>query len=240
MVGNYRAAVVLNNTGVALLERGAYRQAMATFKDAILVMKRSLRCTAGLMKPALSDVEVKIENAAKRLANPQPFPLVLPTSVVSHDGSLQYSAMKSALTHNAFCAVPIRIEPSCLQEDTDLDSTILLYNFAIAHICMAKLTECTADIEQFREGSLKLLQMACSIASEEDMLDMDDECGSTFSEVRLLLSAAALKNIGLVLWDMGRLPEAYATQQQYLELGASLEEMEELSFLIGDTHSAAA
>jgi hypothetical protein len=257
MMSAYRAAVALNNTGVALLERGAYRQAMATLKDSLLVMKRTLRfskfASPDCMKHALMDVETRVQKAVKRLANPQPFSPMLPISVVSHDGSLQYSVMKSGLMKNngAFCAIPVRIEPADLRndaepQDTDLESAIILYNFALAHICMSKYSNSSEDIEQFREGSLKLLQMACTIAShQDDIFDddvMDEECeeDDMICEVRLLLSAAALKNVVQVLFDMGRVHEADVTHHRLLELGLALEEMEDLSFLVGDSHSAAA
>ena len=88
---------------------------------------------------------------------------------------------------------------------------------------------------------MKLLEMAGSIAFEDDMLNQTTEDESDdISEVRLLLSAAAVKNAVQVLCDMGRITEANVTYQRFLELGISLEELEEMSFSSGESHSARA
>ena len=249
MFEHYRVAVALNNMGVALLERGAYCQAMKTLKDSILVMKGILRtsskCTVG------DDIQTKIDMATKRLMSPQPVPSTLPVTILSHDGSLLYSSMKSVLTQGDFCAVLVRIEPLDLRspehQDTDLESAIILYNFAIAHICMAKHSDSTTDVKQFREGSLKLLEMACDIAAEEvpckdrmEEEENDDDSEDKFGELRLLLSAAALKNLIEVLADMGRIAEATEYHQRFIILGNSLDEMEAMFVWVGDSASAPA
>jgi hypothetical protein len=154
-----RAVIALNNTGVSLLERGAFPQALQTFKDSIAVLKRVLR---GRRPSSQNNRDAEVQNmldsAEKRLASS-----FLPTSstscwplasiyTVSHDGTT-FSGLPITADHiYSFEYIPVRIECTTAdlpfhisdvtsgilrRRDADFESALVLYNFALAHLSLA-------------------------------------------------------------------------------------------------------
>jgi hypothetical protein len=143
----------LNNMGVSLLERRAYRQGMETLKDAILVMKRVLRPLSispqqgfGNTPNSMSDAETRIHRASKRMANPHPIPSAVSIDVASHSATFSHRNYLESVLHGGSSfplRSPLRIEAADLVSleggDNVLESAIMLFNLGLAHLCMAKL-----------------------------------------------------------------------------------------------------
>jgi hypothetical protein len=235
LIRDHRAAIALNNMGVSLLEQRAYRQGMETLKDAIFVMKRVFRpqsrnSTLGATLDSTRGTDVKIHRAVQRMANPQPVPSAVIVDVISHGASSHSSPLGSILRESSSSSftVPIRIEATDLDfpedRDPDLESSIMLYNFGLAHLCMAKLAKTPMKL---REGALKLFNMAYSIVSNKNALSRfsDDEMRRV-SETRLLLALAVLNNVVKVLTEMGKHTEANNSFQRLVRLGTAINELD--------------
>jgi hypothetical protein len=147
-----RAAIALNNTGVALLERGAHQLAVQTFENSIAVLKRELDINSGLSESNDGFVRRKLELAETRLASTfKPTFAPNPQSTVcirrfSFDGcsfnDLKFD-LEQVLSKNMY--MPASIDPSgvpCLNEDSahdiDFQFAVIIYNFALAHLCLAQ------------------------------------------------------------------------------------------------------
>lgn len=89
---DYRAAIALNNAGVNLLEKRAYKQAMETLQDGIHVMKEAFRRPQGAspqdmlqtsLRPVSSaEIDFKLRRASHHIAHPQPMHIPMPFHAV--------------------------------------------------------------------------------------------------------------------------------------------------------------
>jgi hypothetical protein len=234
LLRDYRGAIALNNIGVSLLERRAYRQAVETLKDAITFMKHVFRpqvvVTPGAtFKSSSLNVDARVAAAMERLECPQSSPTLRdPEDLVVQD-SLQPSSIRAAALEgiSSSFTMPIRIEAadsdSPENRDPDLESAIMLYNFGIAHLCLSKLSR--AGLTKFRDGALKLFNMSYSIISNKNALaGMNTEEIRKLSETRVLLAIVVLNNLVRVQTEMGKHAEANESYQRLVRLGSAVRE----------------
>jgi len=237
LIREHRAAIALNNMGVSLLERRAYRQGMETLKDAIFVMKRVIHPQSktpdfATNTPSTNSTEAKVNRANKRMANPQPVPSAFSCDVISHEAiSSHHQPMDSVLRKGAASpsTFPIRIEAGnidCPEDrNPDLESAIMLHNFGVAHLCMSKLAKSPL---KFQEGALALFNMAYSIISNRNTIaQLSDSDMRSVSETRLLLAVVVLNNVVRVLRATGNHSEADESYQKLVRLGTAINEIEE-------------
>jgi hypothetical protein len=227
LIRDHRAAIALNNMGVSLLKRRAYRQGMETLKDAIFVMERVLRPPlissqrVGETPNSTSYAEAKVHRASKRMANPQPIPSAGGIDVVSQCAIFSHRSCSGSLLHRASSSL-LRIEATDLvsreDRDSDLESSIMLYNFGLAHLCMAKLAKTPIKLQ---EGALKLFNMAYSI-----LATLSDIEGHGIREDMVLLAATTLNNIVALLTQMGKHSEANESYQELARLGRAIQEFQ--------------
>jgi hypothetical protein len=250
LIRDHRAAIALNNMGVSMLERRAYRQGMETLKDAILVMKRVLRRSPSISSQSFghtpnstSDVDTKVHHASKRMANPQPIPSAVSVDIVSHCPTFSHHSYLGSVLHGGSSSAfrsPIRIEAAGLvsleESDYLLESSIILFNFGLAHLCMAKLDNsimhfnfglahlCMAKldktpIKRLQEGALKIFSMVYSI-----LASLCNQEGHGIREEMILILAATLDNIVALLTQMGKHSEANESDQELARLGRAIQE----------------
>jgi hypothetical protein len=230
---DHRAAIALNNMGVSLLERRAYRQGLETLKDAIFVMKRVLRpasiSSQGLCKTpnSTSYAEAKVHRASKRMANPQPISSAISIDVLSQCATFSHRSCPSdSVLHaggpSSPLSSPLRIEATDLisleDRDSDLESSIMLYNFGLAHLCMAKLVKTPIKLQ---EGALKLFNMAYCILAPRC-----DQEGHGIREDIVLLAATTLNIIVALLTQMGKYSEANESDHELARLGRAIQEFQ--------------
>jgi hypothetical protein len=229
LIRDHRAAIALNNMGVSLLERRAYREGMETLKDAIFIMKRVLRplpiSFQELSKTpeSTSDADAKVERASKRMANLRPIPSAVSIDVVSRCATFSHRSDSGSVLHGSSSSSLryfLRIEATdfvSLGEegrDSDLESSIMLYNFGLAHLCMAKLAKMPIKLQ---EGALTLFNMAYSV-----LAPLCDQEGHGKREDMVLLAAIALNNIVALLTQMGMHSEA----NELARLGSAIHEFQ--------------
>jgi hypothetical protein len=260
-IRDHRAAIALNNMGVSLLERRAYRQGMETLKDAILVMKRVLRSPSissqGSEKPPISTsyTDTKVHRASKRMANPQPVPSAVSIDIVSHCATFSHHSHLGSVLHGGSSSPlrsPLRIEAADLdsleESDRALESSIMLFNFGLAHLCMAKLNNyimrfnfgfariCMAKLDKtpikLQEGALKIFSMVYSVIAS-----LCNQEGHKIREDMILLAAGTLENIVALLTQMGKHSEANESDQELARLGRTIQEFQGRN--LGHQHAAA-
>jgi tetratricopeptide (TPR) repeat protein len=250
LIRDHRAAIALNNMGVSLLEQRAYRQGMETLKDAIFVMKlvfrpQSRNSGLGAASDSTSSTDMKIHRAVQRMANPKPVPSAVIIDVVSHGVASSHCSPLGSILHessSSSCTVAIRIEATDLDcpedRDPDLESAMMLYNFGLAHLCMAKLAKSPMKLQ---EGALKLFNMAYSIISNKNGLSRLSEGEMRLkSETRLLLAVTVLSNVVRVLTEMGKHAEANNSYQRLIRLGTAINELDYPGPMGGKIDAAAA
>jgi hypothetical protein len=129
---------------------------------------------------------------------------------------------------------PIRIEiidSECLlNRDADLDSAIMLYNYALAHVAMA---DCSCLKKKYRLGAVALLDMATAVImngdgglcykTPGDSHQGVDEQG--YNENRLLISFIIASNRVRVLMDLGDFCAANEIAAHLRPLGEAVAEM---------------
>jgi hypothetical protein len=231
LIRDHRAAIALNNMGVALLERRAYRQGMETLKDAIFVMKRVLQPPSissqgvGKTPHPTSYAEAKIYRASKRMANPRPVPSDVSIDVASQCSTFSHRSYSGSVLHGGSSSplsAPLRIEATDLvaldNRDSDLESSIMLYNFGLAHRCMAKFAKTPIKLQ---EGALKLFNMAYFVFAT-----LSEHEGHIIKEDMVLLAAATLNNIIALLTQMGKHSEANESDQELARLGRAIQEFQ--------------
>lgn len=173
--GIYRAAISLNNIACRLQERCCDRQALLTFQDALDFMKAISSSSANPTKilPSPQDAEMKLHNAAERLARPCPTKIKqgsyrqgLTIATTGDDSDCLETIQTVSIYSYRPTAVLIRIEeygcPTLTLRDVELDSTIILSNFGLSYFFLSSsMAESpTADIENLRRNSINILKLA--------------------------------------------------------------------------------
>ena len=179
-------AVYLNNVGCALLEQGAYDDAMDTFRDAVAIIKTV--CVAAdssqssnSQSKTIQDINSSLRlpdcivSANQRLAFPnrcqvvsQELPLCFdaPTPAMGFLAleDYRYFEFDTHLFHHPHHTLvcPIRMEDSSTA-DSDLVSGIMLYNLALSYTCVAKCQTIVANRNQLNQAAARLFELADAI-----------------------------------------------------------------------------
>jgi hypothetical protein len=161
---NYRCALVLNNIGLKLLSTHCYQQGLETLKDATALIKATFYPTSAT---ARVDLDQKIQQAHQRLANPQvSCHSAMQVRRLAH-GNLDQDTLYAVLSENTSTSFPIWIEQDYLSEtgSPEFESAIILFNTAIAYLCMSKVPtfEGSKLALKYHNGALRLLQISQSI-----------------------------------------------------------------------------
>ena len=209
---NYRGAIALNNFAVALLHRHSYRQAIDTLKDAVAIMCSVLRDDRQINAIQVNE---KLANASYRLAHSNVSECdAIKIQVVTQHGISRKEYEGMASTKNCYA---VRIEDFAPDlRDADLESSILLHNFALAHYCLAR-TENGSQRVRLGEGALKLSMSAYRVVngltfdrrSPRSAVEQSSVCFFTV----LIVSTYAH-----ILSDMGKNNEAKETDEKLATL----------------------
>ena len=152
---DWRAAVALNNAGVAMMERSCSRQAFEMFKSAAYATKvsyyRNSDIGSGDMQGYDNEVRCKmlskLQRADRLASRPKPAPLPFPINVYSHD-VIHYSTCvnindkRTAKTGSLdYPLTLIRIETADVEvwdeREPDFLTAIVIYNFGVACCCQS-------------------------------------------------------------------------------------------------------
>jgi hypothetical protein len=189
---DFKAAVHLNNTGVSLLQRRCYRQAMNTLSDALSIMKAvSSRLEASSTEaPTLqgeefsTDIQGKLRDATQRLASPRPSTVEMCKNIsvqVLSDDSSPTAVEPSLLEEDCDTGSPcsqviylIRMEPADFEvpseKDMAFESSTILYNYGMAYRCLSSLSTFTPFAPKLDSRAFQMFHLAYStLLSHHDM-----------------------------------------------------------------------
>lgn len=213
----YRGAIILNNMGVSLLEKHAYFQAMATFRDAVGMIKfvlapdledENARPGFGSESSQSMQISDKVNESAKRLATPESMNSDMQILQILYDGgrmmlpSTDLFETPSTVSISNCKLYPIRIDlddcsSPCTQRDIDLEAAMLLHNFSLAHTGATFIK--TNKVGS--KGSLRLLEMSYRILK----YTAEDEWENhPFVESRLCMALLVLTQLVPLLFRMDK------------------------------------
>jgi hypothetical protein len=194
----HRAAISLNNTGVTLLQRRCYRQGIATLHDAVAAMSSASR-RIDQREDSPKDgphcsreshcMETMIQQAAKRLAKPEPSvdlntvsqydlqvlsdcenPSVLqgyPHRNISTSTPPTPSTTTPTTGFDNNPAFLLRIEvlnyEASTEHNFDLQASVILQNFGVANRVMAGLTDDLHSKHELHVGAMRVFTSSYSI-----------------------------------------------------------------------------
>jgi hypothetical protein len=228
---NYRTAIALNNTGVSLLQRGSYKNALETFKDSVTLLRQAI--VGNTQHDSLNDClgrYSRLDLAAKRLATA--FRPSVTSSVtnawvvpISHDdtgfrflsGSVEQSRgpgfvfpvwIERCTENLRFDGIADSSEGYAGREGTEFEFSLILYNFALAHLCVVhdlrtRSSTLTMDraqqdnINEYRisleNGAMRLFRAIYGVLTEDGS---DGRCTSLWmEEARLTLVCLSLTHL---------------------------------------------
>jgi hypothetical protein len=136
-----QAIVALNNTGVSLLRRHLFRQALDTFTDAMKLFHASFSSSAEICCDSSEGFDQAMQNARQRLSLPSPAQLSCPRVVVvsnEDNPSTVYTTLLDERPSNKifFCIAMDSVD--CEEKRSlDLKAAILLFNTGAASSCLS-------------------------------------------------------------------------------------------------------
>lgn len=192
----FQAAVYLNNTGVSLLTKRCYQQAMETFCDAISVIKEAtpqIGQEQSILQTSMQEkILHKLHKAAQRLSNPSPCTATMVNDVaiqvISDDEGALAGATASLLKENAVSSDASATDPNILRNKTvylvcmepvssqdmvdhSVEVAICLYNYGQAYSCLSELESSAPYATSLREGARQLLHIAlASLTSSQTLV----------------------------------------------------------------------
>jgi hypothetical protein len=192
-----RSAAVINNIAVSLLQKRCYNQAMDTLKDSLSVLKLSTTTAedARLSYTLRANMEQK---AMLRLARPVPMCSSSQASMclesVSSVSLLQAAASETTPLHHAFCIHiddPSTFSSDFPEQELAIMSSTVLYNYAIACLCLGKIAKRASVRDNLKKGVLRLSMAACAVLRTAP--DMTHHGGYRVSA--MLMETITLRNL---------------------------------------------
>lgn len=239
-----RAVVALNNIGISLLSQRAFRQARATFNDAIALVRFSSQAPQASLTVSASFVHETLGRNEQRLARPQPSENVTEElHVYSLDLAAGHANQSPLMERNAPQTVPltaIRVESSILELDPmpEMESAILMHNFGVACHFVALLLSDQLAIGKIQEGATRLFQISRSLLAR----DLVDSCARSESrcEHLIYLNLVSLHACTRSLVKNAREAEARPLHTTMMELQTTMQQHYSTNSKIGMLFSAAA
>jgi hypothetical protein len=208
MTPEHRAAISLNNTGVALLQRRCYRQGFATLNDAVAAMssvsRRINQQDGGLNDGGHSPrethcMDTMLYEAAKRLAKPEP------STDGQYDlqvlsGSENPAVLASATDFSCKRAFLLQIESldweaASIENSYDLQASMILQNLGIAYRCMGSLTDDASAKINFYIGAMHLFALSYSVLLNSCESHLDGTMEETALQRFVFAASLILQNL---------------------------------------------
>jgi hypothetical protein len=198
-----RAAMALNNIGVSLLERGMFRDAMATFKDAVKIHTEAMMAASS---KTLCTTEHCLKMASKRMLKvstkgtkqQRSFPIRLVACSMSDLPNIARIALEEGPT--ASQAFAVRVEDFDLENgpslESDLKSAILLLNLAASLLCWGQAAKCPVKQYKLIKSAMKIFAAshAVLIARQTHCMDTDSSNTLLFIEALVLCNLVQLSS----------------------------------------------
>jgi len=190
-----RAAISLNNTGVTLLHRGCYKQALKTLSDSVSVMKSAFHRDASQVC-----IDTVLNEAAQRLTCPEP--------EANHVSKKMIILTEAQVIpdHEDTCLMRIENVDSWNNDDNtvyELLSAIVVLNLGIAYQAMDTTTTENHEKTEFLVGSKNLLQFAYTILTNIVQSEQSSDIDPTELRRAIMASIIVLQNLLKVLAKLG-------------------------------------
>jgi hypothetical protein len=172
---DYRGALALNNIGVTLQEWGCCRQALDTFRDATVVMKRvCCKFEDSDLPAATLETQSSIAQALRRLASPV---VDCPKKKGASCEALDDDANPFTVSELVFQCSPtssrvlfIRMEEygkalshDDFDRDNEADMAIVLQNYGLSCYCYARITEEESVVQILNQNAISVLSLAQTV-----------------------------------------------------------------------------
>ena len=245
----HRSAIALNNIGVLLLEQGAAKQALDTFRDAVDTLKIAYNPSAVTKEISwedlLSNTLEKTRTASGKVSSVPPC-IDGKTSVIEtqcwdelDDLSRSQALSVASCGFGQQCAVVFSIshQVAVSTRDREIDSSLLLYNYAVGYLSMAK----GKNTSQARRSALCLLRMSFTIFVTNLESGLKGRYWEEESATRVLgLAIGLLSNLSRTLFFEGYEREARDCYCRLGEICEALTTVEEIQLVSKRSISAAA
>lgn len=205
-------ALVLNNIGVSLLERGHYHEARQTFNDAVQILTKFFgsKKTTTNMAPAqisrrLRDAEMRQARSRGKRAVPG-----LVTTITDHDGleTLLSEYQRNTVAQRQMYAVRIDKSQAARDDEDDednvaIESSIILCNYAVSQRCIAFIVG--DDGVEYLGNAAQLFQLSYAALSARQAKAVNSiQWGPS-----LLSGAVCLHGLILIANQFGQSPREY-------------------------------
>jgi hypothetical protein len=213
----HQKVTLLNNTGVSLMERHCYGDAINTMNDALaisreLVQEKPLSVTNSMYQSYLHKAAQRLARSATRdrLMAGQHLNVVLLTSDKNQD-HLWYDNMWP------ISGAVIRMD-DCNDDGSNLklNSAIILNNYGMACRCQSLVVDNKTRASALLGGAIKFVVFAYRVLEKE----FDDDLCDIEAKRTMLVCMIVLQNLALIKLEMGKLGEG---AQEYYDLLNSLE-----------------
>jgi hypothetical protein len=229
----YRGAIALNNYGVTFLEKGDYRSALATLKDAVTSMKMAFQPASGSkVEKERSDVSSLLKKATKRsrpLNSQQERPLssMRAFSVTDDEFEAAHTVKQALFRENmvADALYSIRFEVKDIEtheKDMDLESAIMLNNFGLAHLCLYRSDVNSPNASTLINGAYIIFSLARSLFVKNLYNPREESLHVRY----LLFGAVVTRNFIVVLGELVCHRECQAALRGMFEIQALLSEFD--------------
>lgn len=221
--GLYASAVALNNMGVSLIDKGAYKEAVHTLKDAVKVLQV---VTSG--QPVSPDVENGVQQLLQRASRQ----VCLSTNVADNAEQLVLCydrGVTTSGTGHVFSKSMERIFAICIEDETDdleqsevdIHSAIVLQNLAVAHLHILETENDDQQARKVHNSAIEIAVLACNILAK-----VSNESQNTEYTLGMVALTCLFRN----LLAAGRLQEAEDTLRRLYSLKIEEERASALLF----------
>ena len=225
---HHRAAIALNNIGVALSERFSPREAYIAIKDAVYVMKAIfLHIERGEPLPEEEDVAGRLARSNANMARIANSPRTMTERglVVIHGQSEVLSVsidipsvISEAARDNVFFLLTIEnglLDSLYDHSVMEIQSLIILNNFAVANSILLKRTDKEPDSDHLLENAFSLFSYTYTILKNNPNLFNSKHYPSV---VAISIAMLILSNFTVVLTAQGRFNDVQRLKQKIVQL----------------------
>jgi hypothetical protein len=247
----YQASVALNGTGVSLLERHRYHDALLVFKDALDLIRaaqeENLCCSKKSVLQREADISRHLRKASQRLEKSnfqthESFPITN-IIVLSDNLSPKLTLQIAKDLFNSVSAFALRIDDCKSADDVfsmELESATILYNFATAYLCYLK-TVPRSEARLF-QGPYRFFHLALGVISRKSTFVVE-EVDDMEAMRMMVVSILVVKSLMHLSSRLRMMNDAEGYHDKLCYLRTALLRLEQTPCLVTmspDVHAAAA
>ena len=227
MNSTYLSSIRLSNIGIMLLQRRSAYQAKAVLRDAVKLLRSCFPVDGSVPAQQPAQSEVALQRALSRFSSVEVDSLNLDIDILTYEeagndfNTLSYLLR---LPLGDYMLVTLRInEDPMAERDQDVDSAILLHNFAVAHVCMGQIEQSNIHFESASRLWRYALRVLANRISH-GLLDLFEEENVAF------VWGLVVRNLATVLGHLGNVNESVHYENALSMVFPSIDEIDPFSF----------